>query len=243
MIPLLFINDEILIIDKPAGLAVQPGAEVKHCVLDILLKEQGIKGWLVHRLDKETAGCLVIARSAAAARHLSSIIESRLAEKTYLLAVFGRPATDSGSIDVPVQVQAQSRDALTHYKVLTSTMIHLPANAAETTAQTTSAQAVSLIEARLGTGRMHQIRQHFATAGWPLIGDDKYGNFRLNKAAAKLYGTKRLLLLASRLNLPVDPPVTVNAGIPQHFADFFQRCGLSLPPSLLPPPQQPEPRP
>ncbi|HAP42536.1 MAG: hypothetical protein A2087_13935 [Spirochaetes bacterium GWD1_61_31] len=225
MIPLLFSNDDFLIIDKPAGLAVQPGAGVKLTVLEAMERDYGLKTWLVHRLDKETAGCLLLARSARAAQDLSQLLQGHQVEKTYRLLVFGQPAPASGSLISPVRVQGKQLEALTHYRWLDSWPCRSSLSSLPGDQGSPAAFDISLVEATLSSGRMHQIRQQFATAGWPLMGDDKYGNFKLNRLAAKQFGVKRLFLYACRLRLPFQPPVVAAASLPPHFAAFFQASG------------------
>ncbi len=208
MLPLLYSNDDILIIDKPCGLAVQPGAGVGMTVLEAVERDYGFRPWLVHRLDKDTAGCLLLARSSRAAADLSRLLAGRGVEKTYRAIVFGIPAPASGTFRDAVKVKGESVDAVTRYRVLES------------------ACGFSLVEAELGTGRMHQIRQHFADAGWPILADDKYGDFKRNKLAQKEWGARKLFLYAYRLSLPLTPPITVMAGLPPHFAAFYARVGL-----------------
>ncbi len=208
MIPSLYSNDDMLIIDKPCGLAVQPGAGVGLTVLEAVERDYGFRPWLVHRLDKETAGCLLLARSSRAAAELSRLLSGHGVEKTYRAVVFGTPNPAAGTFRDPVRVKGESVDALTRYRVLES------------------ACGFSLVEAELGTGRMHQIRQHFADAAWPLLADDKYGNFKMNKLAQKEWGARKLFLYAWRLTLPLSPPLTVHAALPPHFLALFERTGL-----------------
>lgn len=208
MIPMLYSDDDILIIDKPYGLAVQPGAGVGVSVIEAVERDFGFRPWLVHRLDKDTAGCLVLARSSRAAAEVSRMLASRGVRKTYRAVVFGTPIPAEGEFTDAVRVKGESVDALTRYRVLES------------------ARGFSVVEAELGTGRMHQIRQHFADAGFPILADDKYGDFKRNKLAQKEWGARKLFLYAFSLSLPFNPPLGVCAGIPSHFYDFFSRTGL-----------------
>ncbi|MBU0934938.1 MAG: RluA family pseudouridine synthase [Spirochaetes bacterium] len=217
MIPLLYQDDDILILDKPAGLAVQPGAGVSISVLEVLLRDHGLSGWLVHRLDKDTAGCLVVARSAASARRLSGLMETHSMEKLYQLVVLGRPVPAAGWLEQNVQVHGRDLNARTQYRTLST--VALPSESLE----------LSLLEVRLETGRMHQIRQHCAHAGWPILGDDKYGDFRRNKLLAKALGAKKLFLYAQSIRLPLQPPVQAAATLPPHFAALYQKTGLGDP--------------
>jgi len=208
MIPALYSDDDILIIDKPAGLAVQLGEGVRICVIDAVERDFGFRPFLVHRLDKETAGCLVVARSKAAAAAVSALLGGRGAVKTYRAVVFGALEPSAGVFRGDVRVKGVSESAETRYLTVASD------------------GRLSLVEAELGTGRMHQIRQHFAQAGHPIVGDDNYGDFKLNKAIAKELGAKRLMLYAARLRLPLRIPVEASASVPPHFAAFLERWGL-----------------
>ena len=208
MIPLLYSDDDILIIDKPAGLAVQPGEGVRICVLDAVERDYGFRPYLVHRLDKETAGCLALARSHRAASVLSTRLEQ--ARKTYRAVVAGHPEPASGTLAEPVRAKGILASALTRYRTLEA------------------GERFSLLEVELDTGRMHQIRQHLAGAGFPILGDDKHGNFKLNKILAKELGLKRLMLYAWMLSLPLDDNrlIVVKASQPPHFTEFFLKTGL-----------------
>jgi len=207
MIQALFSSADILIIDKPAGLAVQPGEGVSVCVLDAVERDFGFRPYLVHRLDKETAGCLVVARSPRAAAELSALMGGKGAVKTYRAVVAGRPEPAEGVFRADVRVKGEAVSAETRYRTIVSD------------------DSLSLVEAELGTGRNHQIRQHFAMAGYPIVGDDKHGDFKLNRVLAKEFGAKRLMLYAARLRLPLGEPVDVRSSVPPHFTAFFGRWG------------------
>lgn len=207
MIKALYADDDILIIDKPAGLAVQPGEGVRVSVLDAVERDFGFRPYLVHRLDKETAGCLVVARSPRAAAAVSAALAERSAEKTYRAVVIGEPEPREGVFRADVRVKGAAVGAETRYRTLEAD------------------GELALVEAVLGTGRTHQIRQHFAQAGHPIAGDDKYGDFKRNKALAKTQGIRRLMLYAARLSLTRPVALTVEAEVPPHFAAFYERWG------------------
>lgn len=199
--------DDFVIIDKPSGLASQPGEGVGICVLDAVERDFGFKPYLVHRLDKETSGCLLVARSPRAAADLSALLGGGGAVKTYRLVAFGQPEPAEGVFTAQVRDKERLLKAETRYCTLASD------------------GRLSLIEASLGTGRKHQIRQHFAQGGHPIVADDRHGDFRRNKAMAKEFGVKRLLLYASYLYLPLVPAVEANASVPPHFKAFLERWG------------------
>ena len=194
---IVFEDDQVLVIDKPAGLVVHPAAGnrtgtlvnaiINHCGASL----SGIGGvrrpGIVHRLDKDTSGLMVIAKTDAAHAHLSAQFAShgrdgRL-ERTYQALVWGALPKRRGTVDaaiarhptnrqkMAVSVAASARRAVTHYQVLET----FPRNGATV--------RVSHIECRLETGRTHQIRVHMAHSGCPLLGDKAYGSgFKASQA-------------------------------------------------------------
>jgi 23S rRNA pseudouridine1911/1915/1917 synthase len=172
----VFEDDDLIVINKPAGLAVHPGAgQREHTLVNALLnhcaKLSGIGGkerpGIVHRLDKETSGCLMVAKNDGAHRKLSEQFAARTVEKTYLALVAGKLRKPVGIVEEkiarhPVHRQRMSvatnrgRAAKTEYRVIQSS------------------DRASLIECRLHTGRTHQIRVHLHHLGHPVLGDKVY---------------------------------------------------------------------
>lgn len=206
MIAALYEDEEILVLDKPAGLASQPGEGVRVSVVEAVERDFGFRPFLVHRLDKETAGCLVVARSAAAASRWSHLVESRELRKTYRAVVSGAPDSAAGRFSDPVPTRDGDKPASTAWKLLGSFG---------------GERRFSYLELELGTGRTHQIRVHLAAHRMPILGDDRHGDFGLNKLLRKEASLKRLLLVAWSIDLPGG--VRLNASLPEHFSDFLSR--------------------
>jgi 23S rRNA pseudouridine955/2504/2580 synthase len=203
MIAALYEDDEILVLDKPAGLASQPGAGVRVSIVEAVERDFGFRPFLVHRLDKETAGCLVVARTSAAAAKWSRLIESRELRKTYRAVVSGAPGGASGRYDDPVRARGEAKPAWTEWRLIGAF------------------DAYSYLELELGTGRSHQIRIHLAAHGLPILGDDRHGDFALNRLLRKEAALRRLLLVAWSLVLPGGS--LVRASLPEHFSAFLSR--------------------
>lgn len=223
MIPILFENDEILIVDKPAGLPSQPGERVGSSVISVVERDMRFSPFPVHRLDKETAGCMMLAKNASAASRWSILLGERSIGKFYRAICFGSPSLDRGSYVDDLSIGGKSLSALTRYACLArfgSTRDAETGAAPGTEAGAMS--AYSLLELELGSGRTHQIRRHMAMHGHPILGDDKYGNFMLNRQLKKTMGVKHLLLWACRLEIPGYP--TLRSSLPPHFSDFLGRC-------------------
>lgn len=209
-IPIVYEDEAICIVNKPYGIPVQGGAHVSVCLTEILSKQLGIEIFPVHRLDKETSGLLVTAKSAVAARSCRALFESKTVEKEYLALCFGgfehaankktlKHIRQEGTIDTPIIENGTPKSASSAYKLLAGT------------------EAYSLVFVRLHTGRMHQIRIHLASIGCPIIGDDKHGNFALNKQLWKTARIKKLQLCAYRLNFPIDGKLRLfTVPIPEH---------------------------
>ncbi|MBI4522876.1 MAG: RluA family pseudouridine synthase [Deltaproteobacteria bacterium] len=186
---ILFEDNDLLVINKPAGLAVHEGKEVlkRHSVLGILestYRPKEIVPRLVHRIDKETSGLLIVAKNEATLAELEEKFERGGVEKKYLVLVVGRVFPKKGKIDLPLPGRAGKLvSASTLYKVEKE----LP--------------GVTLVRVKTETGRMHQIRLHFAEIGRPVVMDDEHGDFSFNKQFRKAHGLKRQFLHASSMAL------------------------------------------
>ena len=185
-------DDAILVVIKPAGLlTVATERERERTAYRLLWDYLGSKQarpFIVHRLDRETSGLLVFAKSESVKRTLQAQFEARTVERVYRALVEGRPAREQGTLEsrlaedrmLRVRSAERGRVAITHYRVLAARREN------------------TLLELRLGTGRRHQIRVQLAESGWPIVGDVTHGGPRS--------GAGRLCLHATRLGF--DHPVT-----------------------------------
>lgn len=198
MIPLVYENDEIFIIDKPAGLAVQGGQGIVHSVDRDFAEQTRQKVFLVHRLDKDTSGLMIVAKNSPAAGKWTKIIGSKIARKEYVALCAGRMPAKSGVIKEDVIQHGESKAAVTHYRVEKEwTVPYENENGA-------GEIPLCLIRLQLETGRMHQIRIHLAKNNCPIAGDDQHGNFKVNKLLKKICKIKRLQLAAVKLTIPLE---------------------------------------
>ncbi len=206
-IEIIFEDNSLLILDKPAGLAVQEGRTVtkRESVLGVIesrYREKGITPKLVHRLDQDTSGLLLVAKGQETADQLESLFETRQVEKSYLCLLAGRLPQNEGVIDSPLP----GRDGK---PVRAVTRFEVEKRFSDTT----------LARVRIETGRMHQIRLHFAKLGYPVVMDDQHGDFAFNKRFRKQYGLKRQFLHAASLTLDyVGKKRTWTAPLPEDLA-------------------------
>lgn len=233
-IPIIYENDDILIVNKRAGLAVQGGEGVKN-PLDSLLSEQlGAKVYPVHRLDKETSGLLVVAKTSVAARLWTGLIASGQVKKEYQALCFGlvqglNPASalgQTGRLTQRVQVAGAGKTAETFYQVAEIFPVAEMVPLADQMEDLGNNSLFSLLNLTLGTGRTHQIRIHLAQAGCPILADDKHGNFKVNKLVKKAVGIKTLQLAATRLTIPLEGRATTfQISLPPHMAEALAVMG------------------
>jgi 23S rRNA pseudouridine955/2504/2580 synthase len=194
-LPVVFEDGALIVIDKPSGVAVHGGSGVSYGVIESLRAERPQAKFLelAHRLDRDTSGLLMVAKKRSALVELHRMLRDGEVDKRYLAVVKGAWTGKDEireSLHKYVTAQGERRVA-----------VREDGQAAVTRVKALKVQArASLLELRLMTGRTHQIRVHLAHAGHPVLGDDKYGDFELNKALAK-EGVKRLFLHASSLSL------------------------------------------
>jgi 23S rRNA pseudouridine955/2504/2580 synthase len=201
-VEILYEDDDSLVINKPAGLAVQGGKGVKTSLDGILAAMRIPAPLLVHRLDKDTSGVILTAKTKEAAARFSRLLGvGRKAVKQYIAVCAGCPQKSEGVITVDLLIRGSLKKSETRYRVIQS-------------------GEFSVLELTLGTGRMHQIRRHLSLSGNPVLGDDKYGDFALNKTLRKTSGLKRLLLHASRLVI-TDVNLDITAPLPDYFRPFM----------------------
>ncbi len=209
--PILFEDEHFLAIDKPAGVAVHGGSGVSFGVIEQLRRARPEAKYLelVHRLDRETSGILLIAKRRSALVHLQEQFKNRETGKTYLALVQGAWPASKKVIDQPLHkflVNGGEDDGERRVKVvgkndpngmrsITLVKIAKPLSVKFATGEV---KAFTLLEVTIKTGRTHQIRVHLASNGHPIVGDDKYGDFELNKQLAK-QNFKRMFLHAWRL--------------------------------------------
>jgi 23S rRNA pseudouridine1911/1915/1917 synthase len=241
-LPLLHGDDHVRVFDKPPGMAMHATARYYFTTLARLLRERypddGLQ--ICHRLDRETSGCVVVARGKAAATRLKMAFEQRRVEKTYLAIVHGVPDWDERDVDLPLalapprhmngpdrpamqirmQVTEGGLSAQTHMRVLTR------------------GRDVALVECHPRTGRQHQIRAHLAALGHPVVGDKLYahgeetfvrycdmepGSMSDEEISAEL-GMVRQALHAARVTFPhpvTGEPVTVDSPLPEDMRAFL----------------------
>lgn len=226
-LPILYEDDSCLVINKPRNLTVHPAASTKEPTvlhgLKKLFSDKKIpfkpEAILVHRLDKETTGCLLIAKNPEAHAFLQKQFETRSVIKKYMTLVFGAPKENKAMIDAPIgrhltertkmsSLQTRkSREAQTSYKVMSSN------------------HSMSLLECTLHTGRTHQIRVHLQSIGHPVLGDTKYGS-ATSQSYAKKNGINFLCLHAEHLSF-VSPEkkksISVTAPLPPDFQSIVKK--------------------
>jgi len=230
---ILFENDSCLVLNKPPGLAVQGGEGVKVSLDSILSEKYTERPLLVHRLDRDTSGVILVAKTREAAAGFSALFAGRSVIKQYLGVCSGIPEPGRGVIRLKLEVRGNrglksEKESETRYKLIFTSAV-VAGSAGEI--------PCSLLELELGTGRMHQIRRHLARIAHPLLGDDKYGDFSLNKKFRKACGLKHLLLHASRLIIPPVPgllPGGLDIGAP--LPEYFSHLAPPLQPVLTIPP-------
>ena len=235
--PVLMEDEQMMAIDKPAGVAVHGGSGVSFGVIEQLRQARpGARMLeLVHRLDRDTSGVLLVAKKRSALTRLQDQFRDRETGKTYLALVKGQWPSNKKVIDLPLQrylipngvgegerrVRIAAKDDANAQRAITLVRVSRLVG------------DYSLLEVTIKTGRTHQIRVHLASQGYPIVGDDKYGDFELNKRLAA-QGMKRMFLHAWRLQF-VHPQTgrseTVEAVLPEELQIFIDHV---QPPQLAP---------
>ena len=225
---IIYEDDALLVIDKPAGTAVHGGSGVSFGVIEQIRRARPEARYLelVHRLDKDTSGLLMIAKKRSALVRLHEAIRNDHPKKIYLALGVGKLPNDSFHVKLPlfkytgaqgekmVRVSEDGQSAHTIFRVLnrfSDDLLHQ-----------VGLSHLTLVQATLKTGRTHQIRVHLQSQHCPIAGDERYGDYQANKRLQKL-GLKRMFLHAAELHL--DHPLTgekliLKAPLPQDLAQF-----------------------
>ncbi|HEY2417352.1 MAG TPA: RluA family pseudouridine synthase [Steroidobacteraceae bacterium] len=217
-------DERLLVLAKPAGLAVHGGSGLSFGVIESLRASRPLESLeLAHRLDRDTSGLLIVTRRGSALRTLHALLRDGGVQKSYLTLVAGRWNLGHKNIAAPlrtdlrvggertVKVDAHGKNALTEFKLIE----HYGAKA-------------SLIEAIIHTGRTHQIRVHAAYCGHPVLGDDKYGDKALNSEFTRL-GLRRMFLHAHSLSFswPDGGEQSFSAPLPQELRSLLDQLQSS----------------
>ena len=230
---LLYEDEDFVVVNKPAGMVVHAGAgHSRGTLVNALLHRLGklstsadaLRPGIVHRLDRETSGAIVVARNDRAHEHLANEFRSRNVSKIYLALVHGKMPRDSGTITLPISRDSRRRTRMT-------------ARAATGRHARTDWRVVArldrstLVELTLHTGRTHQIRAHFAAIGHPVIGDTLYGAPRgLRSGSRNVPLLDRNFLHAARLGFSHPSTgawVEVRAPLPRDLRVYFEEAGTS----------------
>jgi 23S rRNA pseudouridine955/2504/2580 synthase len=224
-------DSHLLVIDKPAGVAVHGGSGVSYGVIEQLRAARPDAKFLelVHRLDRETSGLLLLAKKRSALTNLHEQMREGTTDKRYLTVVAGDWKNPRQHVKLPlhkyttadgerrVVVQAGGQEAHTVFNLLRKW------------------ESYALLEAELKTGRTHQIRVHLASSGFPILGDEKYGDFALNRQLQKANDTrgalKRMFLHAYRITFrhpETGEPLTLTAPLPGECERFLVSLGQAM---------------
>lgn len=207
---LLYSDDNLLVINKPHGLATQGGSKISLSIQDAIgfLNQKLYDMRLVHRLDKDTSGVFLIAKNYLAAHKITKAFKERLITKTYIAAVVGKPFESEGEIRSFLikenagvretnEFDDKAKEAITRYKVIKTN------------------GKFSLIEFSPKTGRMHQLRLHSLKLNCPIVGDKKYGSIE----------HKYMMLHSYKIEIPssvLEQQTVIEAAIPTYFSDFIR---------------------
>ena len=235
--PVLLEDDAMLALNKPAGVAVHGGSGVSFGVIEQLrqARPQAKLLELVHRLDRDTSGILLVAKKRSALKHLQDQFRERETGKTYLALVQGEWPARNKVIDLPLhKYLLQGKDGAEGERRVRVTTSEDPEGMRSITLVKVAERlkGCTLLEVTIKTGRTHQIRVHLASQGHPIAGDDKYGDFEWNKNLQK-QGHKRMFLHAWRLqfNHPVSGErVELNAELPTELQQFKDHVRIKTPP-------------
>ncbi|MDH3949026.1 MAG: 23S rRNA pseudouridine(955/2504/2580) synthase RluC [Gammaproteobacteria bacterium] len=221
---ILYEDNRLLILNKPSGLAVHGGSGLSYGVIEGLraLRPQAPYLELVHRLDRDTSGCLLIAKKRSALRRLHELLRNNGIDKRYLALLKGQWRGGSRQIDAPlrknvlrsgeriVRVDPEGKSALSVFRPLAV------------------GKTASLVEVKLETGRTHQVRVHAASVGQPIAGDDKYGDDGFNRQLREA-GLKRLFLHACSLRFQLiegEPAIEVTAPLDDELEQVLRKLEL-----------------
>ena len=218
---ILLESEELLVIDKPAGIAVHGGTGLRFGLIDVLRASQPRYAdlALAHRLDRGTSGCLLLAKDRPTLLRLHQALRAGQIVKTYMALLRGNLAAEKIIIDTAlkrdtvrsgermVQVSAEGKTAYTELQVMQRYA------------------TATLVQLRITTGRTHQIRVHCASINHPLAGDEKYGDNIFNKTLRGV-GLKRLFLHAQCLQFELDKPVAVTAPLPAELHQVLQALSV-----------------
>jgi 23S rRNA pseudouridine1911/1915/1917 synthase len=234
---ILFQDENIAVIDKPPFLPVHPDKNFSHkrTLVNLLLGNNiplsklggEFRPGIVHRLDMDTSGLIVIAKTDAGYKHMRKQFEEHQIHKKYICLCIGELPSKKGLIKAPisrnpidrkkmsVQATENAKNALSEFKVI------------NTVYWEQVDKMLSLVEVVIPTGRTHQIRVHFTSIGFPLLGDTTYGNSKLNAIAYKL-GLKRQFLHATKLQFigPDQKSHTFNSPLPEELENFLQKINI-----------------
>jgi len=229
-IDILYQDDDIIVVNKQAGIVVYPApghhsgtllnALLYHCP-ELEGVGQGLRSGIVHRLDKDTSGVMVIAKNSAAHHSLAEQFKSRRVKKKYLALVYGRMESDSGTVSLPIGRHPVHRKKMSTHSRKSRT--------AETTWQVRKRfDLATLVELGLKTGRTHQIRVHCAVIKHPVVGDKVYGGrkYRQNAAYDLFRSVSRQMLHAWRLEFThpaSQKTLSFEASIPRDIGDILEK--------------------
>ena len=228
---ILFEDKSLLVVNKPAGLVVHPAAgHEEHTLVNALLHHcagqlSGIGGvarpGIVHRLDKETSGCLVVAKNDATHLALSKQFAERQVKKIYNAIVCGEPARDSGEIRAAIARHSTHRKRMAVRDDDSGRAAHTSWRVLE------KLNAAAFVEAQIHTGRTHQIRVHFEFLGHPVVGDETYGA-KQNKKLAELtgYTAPRVMLHSRELSFihpRTEKEMSFESPLPKDFREALKR--------------------
>lgn len=235
--PVLYEDPACLVINKPAALSVHPGAGMKKGEVTVLhgiaylFKTRKIpfhaSSVLVHRLDKETTGCLLIAKTPNAHRDLQQQFASRSVEKQYLALVSGVPSPASAIIDAPIGRHSGDRTKMAVFHAVQS---RREAKTTYRTLAVSKAGDAALLSCDLHTGRTHQVRVHMKTIGHPILGDEDYATKSSRETAGK-YSIEGLCLHAWKLAFHSpheEEQHAIKASLPKHLVKVAKTLGMTL---------------